>query len=62
MGEYDSTSDRAGYGGCVKTPEQERAFKREVEKTERMINLKNKPSWHLTESEKKELISYYGLD
>ena len=36
---------------------KKRLVKVKSEKIERMINLKNKPSWHLTDSEKKELIT-----
>ena len=55
-------TDRVGYGNCVPSKEETRKGQIESEKFERMINLKNKPSWHLTDSEKKELIKYYGLD
>lgn len=55
-------TDRVGYGNCKPTKEEVSRAEKEFEKTERIINLKSKPSWHLTDSEKKELISYYGLD
>lgn len=55
-------TDKVGYGNCVPSKEDAQRHKREMQETERMIYLKNKPSWHLTEEEKKELIKYYGLN
>ena len=54
-------SDRVGYGNCVPNEEEMKAHKIEMEKTERIISIKNKPSWHLTQEEKSLLAEYYGL-
>lgn len=55
-------SDRVGYGNCVPSREETRKDEIKTQELERMIILKNKPHWHLTDSEKQDLIKYYGLN
>ena len=54
-------TDRVGFGNCVPSKEEDRAHMIEMEKSERIINIRNKPSWHLTEEEKELLRKHYGL-
>lgn len=53
--------DKMGYGNNKESEESILKHKKDMEKLEEKIRIRDKPSWQRTEEEKQLLREYYGL-